>query len=103
MPPRRRLTCAVASAGSASKCDSWAVIIWRLSVSLDRLSGMVTGSSFKPAFWLRNPHAQTIFASKLRPLPQLTVTPERLELDDGDFLDLSWLPEQGQRSGAPVV
>src|SRR5699024_6012923 len=54
-------------------------------------------------FWLRNAHAQTVFAAKLRPSPALSVVPERLELDDGDFLDLSWLPEHGQRDDAPVV
>lgn len=64
---------------------------------------MASGDSFKPAFWLRNPHAQTIFASKLRRSPRLAVTPERLELDDGDFLDLSWLPEQQQSADTPVV
>lgn len=64
---------------------------------------MVFGSTFKPAFWLRNPHAQTIFASKLRPMPQLEVAAERLELDDGDFLDLSWLAERGLPRDAPVV
>lgn len=60
-------------------------------------------SSFRPVFWLKSPHAQTIFASKLRPSPKLTVEAERLELDDGDFLDLSWLPEQGHKTDAPVV
>lgn len=58
---------------------------------------------FKPLFWLRNAHAQTVFASKLRSSPALTVTPQRLELDDGDFLDLSWLPECGLAPSAPVL
>lgn len=53
---------------------------------------MLTTSDFLPAFWLRNAHAQTVFASKFRHMPELTIECERLELDDGDFLDLSWLP-----------
>ncbi|MBO9468502.1 hydrolase [Endozoicomonas sp. G2_2] len=64
---------------------------------------MLTRSDFEPAFWLRNAHAQTVFASKLRPSPPLDVERERLELDDGDFLDLSWLPERGLDEEAPVV
>lgn len=64
---------------------------------------MLSESDFQPAFWLTSPHAQTIFASKLRPMPALTVVTERLELDDGDFLDLSWLPERDLPDDAPVV
>lgn len=64
---------------------------------------MLKQSEFEPAPWLRNPHAQTVFASKFRPSPPLTVVPERLELDDGDFLDLSWLPERDLPADAPVV
>ncbi|GAB3677337.1 hydrolase [Salinisphaera aquimarina] len=64
---------------------------------------MLTRSDFNPAFWLRNAHAQTVFASKLRPSPPLEIERERLELDDGDFLDLSWLPERGLADDAPVV
>lgn len=64
---------------------------------------MLLESEFQPAFWLKNPHAQTIFASRMRPSPNLTVVPQRLELDDGDFLDLSWLPERGLPDDAPVV
>ncbi|WP_353110295.1 hydrolase [Salinisphaera dokdonensis] len=64
---------------------------------------MLTRSDFEPAIWLRNAHAQTVFASKLRPSPPLEVERERLELEDGDFLDLSWLPERGLDDDAPVV
>lgn len=64
---------------------------------------MLTDSMFEPAFWLRNPHAQTVFASKLRPSPPLQIERERIELDDGDFLDLSWLPERDLDADAPVV
>lgn len=64
---------------------------------------MLTESDFKPAFWLRGPHAQTLFASQMRRMPPLAVQPERLELADGDFLDLSWLPETGLPADAPLV
>src|SRR5699024_1414514 len=50
-----------------------------------------------------NPHAQTILAAKLRPQPKLLTSRERLELADGDFLDLAWLPEHGLTADAPLV
>lgn len=51
---------------------------------------MVTSSTFKPAWWLRNRHAQTIWPSVFRKRPKLPLFRERLELPDGDFLDLDW-------------
>ena len=49
----------------------------------------VVGSEFSPPRWLSNPHAQTLLASRaVRPPPPPTRR-ERLELDDGDFLDLA--------------
>lgn len=47
-------------------------------------------TSFKPAWWCRNRHLQTLwpvfFRRRLRP----KVRRERLELPDGDFIDLDW-------------
>ena len=49
-----------------------------------------TTPPFKPAWWLRNPHLQTLwpvfFRRRLRP----QLRRERLELPDGDFVDLDW-------------
>ncbi|HMM39129.1 MAG TPA: alpha/beta fold hydrolase [Desulfovibrio sp.] len=39
---------------------------------------------------LSNGHAETLFAGLLRRSPQLELERERLELPDGDFLDLDW-------------
>ncbi len=52
-------------------------------------------SEFRPPRWLRNPHVQTILASRffLPPVPE--VTNERLELADGDFLDLAHAEPEG--------
>ncbi|HWU68349.1 MAG TPA: hydrolase [Stenotrophobium sp.] len=52
--------------------------------------GQIIASSFRPHPLLRNPHAQTLFAALLRPTPALAIRRERLELDDGDFVDLGW-------------
>lgn len=47
---------------------------------------------FKPAWWLRNSHLQTIWPLLFRPsLKNTPLINERLELADGDFIDLSWL------------
>jgi predicted alpha/beta-fold hydrolase len=50
---------------------------------------MIKQSSFHPAFYLRNRHLQTILPNIVHPQhPKLEK--DRLELDDGDFIDLLW-------------
>ena len=51
--------------------------------------GQVVQSGFRPHPLVSGPHLQTI-ASLLRPAPKLDLRRERLELTDGDFLDLGW-------------
>lgn len=51
-------------------------------------------SDFKPAWWLRNPHLQTIWPTLLRPAQKIELSLETFELSDGDFLDLAWLQEK---------
>lgn len=60
-------------------------------------------SSFRPAWWLRNPHAQTLFSNFFRRLPVLSRTREELLLPDGDFLDLDWHEPATWFGTAPVV
>jgi len=46
-------------------------------------------SSFRPAWWCRNPHLQTMWPLAVKPdHPELRR--ERIELADGDFIDLDW-------------
>ena len=45
-------------------------------------------SSFKPAWWLFNSHLQTLWSSFFRSSPKIDLQNLRLELDDGDFIDL---------------
>lgn len=52
-------------------------------------------SAFKPAWWLKSPHMQTIWPSLLRPRVDLNFRKERIELRDGDFIDLSWHGSKG--------
>ena len=45
---------------------------------------------FTPAWWCRGPHCQTLWQALLRQRPRPPLRRERLELPDGDFLDLDW-------------
>lgn len=56
--------------------------------------------NFQPAWWLANAHAQTVWPTLLRRKINIAVRPERLELPDGDFLDLVWI---GKGDGPIVI
>lgn len=49
---------------------------------------MIIESQFRPAWWLPGGHAQTLWASLARRHAKVKIQRERLELADGDFLDL---------------
>jgi predicted alpha/beta-fold hydrolase len=51
---------------------------------------MITRSAFRPAWWLPGPHLQTLYPSLFRPRKAPQLTRERIELPDGDFVDLDW-------------
>ena len=51
---------------------------------------MLIKSKFRPAWWLRSAHAQTLWAAKVHPAPWPQTRRERIETPDGDFLDLDW-------------
>ena len=50
---------------------------------------MIVESKFSSSWWLRNPHLQTIFASRVYKPPRPVTLRERIELDDGDFIDIN--------------
>ena len=58
-------------------------------------------SEFKPAWWCKNHHLQTLFPALFRRHPELTLNNEQLELEDGDFLDLVWTEEKDKNS--PII
>lgn len=58
---------------------------------------------FRPAWWLRNPHAQTLAGKYLRPGADLPLERRRIDTPDGDFLDLDFGPEPVPRSPLVVV
>ena len=59
-----------------------------------------TASGFRPAWWCRGAHAQTIWGSILRPTPRVTLKRERWEMPDVDFLDVDRAPGP---KGAPTL
>lgn len=57
---------------------------------------------FKPAWWLPNPHLQTIWPVLCRrSIKNLKIERERFELPDGDFVDIDWV--RNQTSGPLVL
>lgn len=51
--------------------------------------GKLRRSEFRPAWWARGPHSQTLWPTLFRRRPALRLERRRLELADGDFLDLA--------------
>lgn len=56
-------------------------------------------TGFKPAWWLRNAHLQTLWPVLWRRFPRPVTTRERLQTSDKDFIDLDWYGEEP----APIV
>lgn len=59
----------------------------------------VSTDTFRPAWWLSNPHAQTIWQTLFRRRLDVILRRERIVLSDGDFVDLDWTP----KVDAPIV
>lgn len=62
--------------------------------------GKIVVSPFRPHPLLRGAHLQTIVSSVFRPMPRVELRRERIELDDGDFVDLGW---SGKGDGPIVI
>ena len=56
---------------------------------------MIRDSTFRPAWWLPGPHLQTLYPSLFRKRRAPALTRERLELADGDFVDIDWTTSDG--------
>jgi len=55
---------------------------------------------FKPAWWLKNQHLQTMWPRLVRRRLKAKITKERFELADGDFVDVLWA---GENHHNPIV
>ncbi|AOE49098.1 hydrolase [Kangiella sediminilitoris] len=52
---------------------------------------MLKESHFDPPWWLRNRHLQTFWGPLTTRLPLPQLSRQRLELSDGDFIDMDWV------------
>ena len=66
---------------------------------------LVAESRYQPPFYLFNGHLQTIVPSLWRTVPDVAYQRERVELPDGDFLNLDWsrLPNMRAADGLAIV
>jgi len=61
-------------------------------------------TQFKSAWWLPNAHMQTIWPALCRrPVKGLNLQRERIELPDGDFVDLDWTQANETNHAATVL
>jgi len=51
---------------------------------------VIENSSYRTRGIFKNAHVNTVYAAMFRPEPEVKYRRERLELSDGDFLDLDW-------------
>ena len=63
---------------------------------------MIRESEFKAPWWLSNAHLQTIYSSVFRKVPICQIRAEKIELSDGDFIELNWLDEGEFDSSSPI-
>lgn len=54
---------------------------------------MLIKTTFKPAWWLKNPHLQTLYPALFRKTVAPALRRERLITPDGDFVDIDWCGE----------
>ena len=62
----------------------------------------MTDDEYRPAFWYRGRHLQTLWGPLLRRGRRPPLRRERLETADGDFVDLDWLAD-GPETGPLVL
>ena len=59
--------------------------------------------AYKAPFWLPDGHSQSIYPSLFRKVPLTHSHSERLELLDGDFLDVDWHLRNGELHERPLL
>ncbi|GAA0343510.1 hydrolase [Bowmanella denitrificans] len=64
--------------------------------------GQIVESGFRPPWWAKNRHVQTIWPRWLQKRRRIALNWEALELPDGDFVELAWTPEQKHQHGLVV-
>lgn len=90
-PPRKRGAFFCRIADGALACRHNALHIFTMTVAHHK---RIISSDFRPAGWLRNRHAQTIYPSlPLSRAPRPALSRRILELPDGDVTVVDWLAE----------
>lgn len=74
-----------------------------IKVSECPVSQQIFQSPFKPAWWLTNPHAQTLYSTFFRKPIELRRHREEVILDDGDFVDVDWHIPSAWQEDKPIV
>jgi len=64
---------------------------------------LIIESTYRPVPFLANAHLETIVPSAFRKVKGVLYQRQRLELDDGDFLDLDWLVNNDVRTTKLVI
>lgn len=64
---------------------------------------MIIESNFEPAWWLKNRHLQTGWQKIHRHRLKCVTEPQRLELADGDFVDIHWTQKPKRKDRTPLV
>ena len=65
--------------------------------------GIVVASDFKPHPLMRNRHLQTIWPSASGKLAEVSYDRERVDLPDGDFIDLDWFAGNPQSENLALL
>ena len=55
-----------------------------------------TSTNYRPTLPFRNKHWSTIYPSVFRKIPEVVYERERIELPDGDFIDVDWSRKNGR-------
>ena len=65
--------------------------------------GHITPFAFTAPWWAKNRHVQTIYGRYFGEHPTIAFESERVELDDGDFIDLAWAPKPTECQGLVIL
>ena len=65
--------------------------------------GEIVTSDFRPPWWAKNRHVQTIFPRFIQKRAKLDYRREKLPLPDGDFVNLVWAGDVQKSSGLIVM
>jgi hypothetical protein len=60
-------------------------------------------SGYKAKGFFKSGHFSTIYSAKLRPIPRVAQVRKRLELTDGDFVDIDWSYHDSKRAKSNKV